>query len=263
MIRALIADDEPLARERITRLLSSETDVQIVSQCRDGLEAITSIKNSRPDLAFLDIEMPEIDGLGILREIPPDATPVIIFTTAYDHYAIQAFEAHALDYLLKPFDEERFRRALQRARTHLENLRSKDLAERLLAALEEARPATTSEGDRLVIKSGGKVVFLKLEEIDWVEAAANYVHIHVGNEGYYMRETMNSFEARLDPSRFIRIHRSTIVNLAKIKELQPCNNGEFIVVLRNGKELSLSRGFRDRIQSFLQRTPNVAEKRRA
>lgn len=262
MIRALIADDEPLARERITRLLSSERDVQIVSQCRDGLEAVTSIKNSRPDLAFLDIEMPEIDGLGILREIPPDATPVIIFTTAYDHYAIQAFEAHALDYLLKPFDEDRFRRALQRARTHLENLRSKDLAERLLAALEEARPAAP-EGDRLVIKSGGKVVFLKLEEIDWVEAAANYVHIHAGTEGYYLRETMNSFEARLDPSRFIRIHRSTIVNLAKIKELQPCNNGEFIVVLRNGKELSLSRGFRDRIQNFLQRTPHVAEKRRA
>jgi two-component system, LytTR family, response regulator len=262
MIRALIADDEPLARERITRLLSSESDVQIVSQCRDGLETLTSIKCSKPDLAFLDIEMPEIDGLAILREIPPDVTPVIIFTTAYDHYAIQAFEAHALDYLLKPFDEERFRRALQRARAHLENLRSKDLAERLLAALEEARP-TTTEGDRLVIKSGGKVVFLKLEEIDWVEAAANYVHIHAGTEGYYMRETMNSFEARLDASRFIRIHRSTIVNLAKIKELQPCNNGEFIVVLRNGKELSLSRGFRDRIQNFLQRSANVAEKRRA
>jgi two-component system, LytTR family, response regulator len=262
MIRALIADDEPLARERITRLLSTESDVQVVSQCRDGLEAVTYIKQSKPDLAFLDIEMPEIDGLGILREIPPDATPVIIFTTAYDHYAIQAFEAHALDYLLKPFDEERFRRALQRARMHLENLRSKDLAARLLAALEEARPSTT-EADRLVIKSGGKVVFLKLEEIDWVEAAANYVHIHAGTEGYYMRETMNSFEARLDPSRFIRIHRSTIVNLAKIKELQPCNNGEFIVVLRNGKELSLSRGFRDRIQSFLQRSSGVAEKRRA
>jgi len=262
MIRALIADDEPLARERITRLLSTESDVQVVSQCRDGLEAVTHIKQSKPDLAFLDIEMPEIDGLGILREIPAEATPVIIFTTAYDHYAIQAFEAHALDYLLKPFDEERFRRALQRARTHLENLRSKDLAARLLAALEEARPSTT-ESDRLVIKSGGKVVFMKLDEIDWVEAAANYVHIHAGTEGYYMRETMNSFEARLDPSRFIRIHRSTIVNLAKIKELQPCNNGEFIVVLRNGKELSLSRGFRDRIQNFLQRSPGIAEKRRA
>ena len=262
MIRALIADDEPLARERISRLLSSETDVQVVSQCRDGLETVTSIKQSKPDLAFLDIEMPEIDGLGILREIPSDSTPVIIFTTAYDHYAIQAFEAHALDYLLKPFDEERFRRALQRARTHIENLRSKDLATRLLAALEESRPATT-EGDRLVIKSGGKVVFLKLDEIDWVEAAANYVHIHAGTEGYYMRETMNSFESRLDSNRFIRIHRSTIVNLAKIKELQPCNNGEFIVVLRNGKELSLSRGFRDRIQNFLQRSPSLAEKRRA
>jgi two-component system, LytTR family, response regulator len=260
MIRALIADDEPLARERISRLLSSEADVQVVSQCRDGLETVTSIKQSRPDLAFLDIEMPEIDGLGILREIPSDATPVIIFTTAYDHYAIQAFEAHALDYLLKPFDEERFRRALQRARTHIENLRSKDLATRLLAALEESRPATT-ESDRLVIKSGGKVVFLKLDEIDWVEAAANYVHIHAGNEGYYMRETMNSFESRLDATRFIRIHRSTIVNLSKIKELQPCNNGEFIVVLRNGKELSLSRGFRDRIQNFLQRSPGLAERR--
>lgn len=262
MIRALIADDEPLARERIARLLASEADVQIVSQCRDGLETVSSIKHNKPDLAFLDIEMPEIDGLGILREIATDTTPVIIFTTAYDHYAIQAFEAHALDYLLKPFDEERFRRALQRARGHLENLRSKDLAARLLAALEDSRPAQPPEGDRLVIKSAGKVVFLKLDEIDWVEAAANYVHIHAGNEGYYMRETMNSFEARIDAARFIRIHRSTIVNLSKIKELQPCNNGEYIVVLRNGKELSLSRGFRDRIQNILQRSQTL-EKRRA
>jgi two-component system, LytTR family, response regulator len=255
MIRAVVADDEPLARNRIRRLLSGENDIEVVGECKNGKEVLTALDQHSPDLLFLDVEMPELDGFGVLEQVGSEQMPVVIFVTAYDQYAVQAFETHALDYLLKPFDEERFQRSLQRARSHLERSRSGDIATRLLAMLHDVRPQPTPPGDRLVIKSGGRVVFLKSEEIDWVEAAANYVRIHAGNEEYLMRETMNAFEGKLDTRRFMRIHRSIIVNLEKIKELQPCNNGEYIVVLRTGKELSLSRSFRDRIQDYLRRSP--------
>ncbi len=255
MIRVVIADDEPLARNRIRRLLSSEKEIEIVAECKNGRETVDALERHKPDLLFLDVEMPELDGFGVAEEIGADQMPVVIFVTAYDQYAVQAFETHALDYLLKPFDEDRFFKALQRARGHLERARSSEVATRLLAMMQDVRPKPVPPSDRLVIKSGGRVVFLKSEEIDWVEAAANYVRIHAGNDEYLMRETMNAFEAKLDTRRFMRIHRSIIVNLEKIKELQPCNNGEYIVVLRTGKELSLSRSFRDRIQDYLRRSP--------
>ncbi|HMK31362.1 MAG TPA: LytTR family DNA-binding domain-containing protein [Terriglobales bacterium] len=252
MIRALIADDEPLARKRIRRLLAREEDFEVVGECGEGGEAITALRDLKPDVLFLDVEMPELDGFAVLKAIEPQDLPVVIFTTAYDHYAIRAFDAHALDYLLKPFDEDRFHESVHRARTQMDHSRSGELAGKLLSMLHDAKPQ--NDTDRLVIKSGGRVVFLKSEEIDWVEAAANYVRIHAGQEAYLMRETMTSFEARLNKDIFMRIHRSIIVNVEKIKELQPCNNGEYIVVLRNGKELSLSRSFRERIQDFLQRS---------
>jgi two-component system, LytTR family, response regulator len=255
MIRVVIADDEPLARNRVRRLLSGEKDIEIVAECKNGREVVDALERHQPELIFLDIEMPELDGFGVMEEVGAEQMPVVIFVTAYDQYAVQAFETHALDYLLKPFDEERFHKALQRARGHMERSRSGEVAARLLAMLHDVRPQPTPSSDRLVIKSGGRVVFLKSEEIDWVEAAANYVRIHAGNDEYLMRETMNAFEAKLDTRRFMRIHRSIIVNLEKIKELQPCNNGEYIVVLRTGKELSLSRSFRDRIQDYLRRSP--------
>ena len=255
MIRVVIADDEPLARNRIRRLLSGENDMEIVAECKNGREAVDALQRHQPDLMFLDVEMPELDGFGVLENVGAEQMPVVIFVTAYDQYAVQAFETHALDYLLKPFDEERFQKALQRARGHMERAKSGEVAARLLAMMHDVRPQPTPASDRLVIKSGGRVVFLKSEEIDWVEAAANYVRIHTGNDEYLMRETMNAFEAKLDARRFMRIHRSIIVNLEKIKELQPCNNGEYIVVLRTGKELSLSRSFRDRIQDYLRRSP--------
>jgi two-component system, LytTR family, response regulator len=255
MIRVVIADDEPLARNRVRRLLSGEKDIEIVAECKNGREVVAALELHRPELVFLDVEMPEMDGFGVIEQVGPEQMPVVVFVTAYDQYAVQAFETHALDYLLKPFDEERFRKALQRARTHMERARSGEVATRLLAMLNDVRPQPTPPSDRLVIKTGGRVVFLKSEEIDWVEAAANYVRIHTGNDEFLMRETMNAFEAKLDTRRFMRIHRSIIVNLEKIKELQPCNNGEYIVVLRSGKELSLSRSFRDRIQDYLRRSP--------
>lgn len=255
MIRVVIADDEPLARNRIRRLLSAENDVELVAECKNGNEVVEALDHHQPDLLFLDIEMPELDGFGVLESVGAENMPAVVFVTAYDQYAVHAFETHALDYLLKPFDEERFRKALGRARTHLQRTRSGEVATRLLALLHDVRPQPAPPADRLVIKTSGRVVFLKSEEIDWVEAAANYVRIHTGHDEYLMRETMNAFEAKLDSRRFMRIHRSIIVNLEKIKELQPCNNGEYIVVLRNGKELSLSRSFRDRIQDYLRRSP--------
>jgi two-component system, LytTR family, response regulator len=255
MIRVVIADDEPLARNRIRRLLSGEKDIEVVAESKNGKEVIAALEHHRPDLLFLDVEMPELDGFGVLEQVGADQMPVVIFVTAYDQYAVQAFETHALDYLLKPFDEDRFRKALQRARLQMERARSGEIATKLLAMLHDVRPQPSPPSDRLVIKTGGRVVFLKSEEIDWVEAAANYVRIHTGNDEFLMRETMNAFELKLDTRRFMRIHRSIIVNLEKIKELQPCNNGEYIVVLRTGKELSLSRSFRDRIQDYLRRSP--------
>ena len=255
MIRVVIADDEPLARNRIRRLLSGDKDIEIVAECKNGKETVAALDQHQPDLLFLDVEMPEVDGFGVLEQVGAENMPVVIFVTAYDQYAVQAFETHALDYLLKPFDEDRFHKALQRARFQVERSRTGEITTRLLAMLHDVRPQPTPASDRLVIKSGGRIVFLKSEEIDWVEAAANYVRIHTGNEEYLMRETMNAFEAKLDSRRFMRIHRSIIVNLEKIRELQPCNNGEYIVVLRTGKELSLSRSFRDRIQDYLRRSP--------
>jgi two-component system LytT family response regulator len=252
-IRALIADDESLARERIRTLLQDEPGIQIVGEARDGPDAIAQVGALRPDLLFLDVEMPDVDGFGVLQAIGAENMPLVIFTTAYDQYAIRAFEAAAVDYLLKPFNQERFHTAVERVRRQLDQGRQQDLSERLRALLEQvqARPRAL---DRLIVKSAGRVVFLKADEIDYVEAAANYVCLHVGKESHLLRETMNSFELKLDSEKFLRIHRSIIVNLEKIRALEPCNNGEYIVVLDNGKELSLSRSYRDRLQKFLDRT---------
>lgn len=247
-LRALIADDEALARERIATLLQDQPDVALVGQCRDGREAIESVRRLRPDLLFLDVEMPAVDGFGVLGALDPEELPLVIFTTAYDHYAVKAFEAHALDYLLKPFDAERFQRALDRARRELAQVQGSEFTRRLLDMLGSDPFASAG---RLVVKSGGRVVFLRTDEIEWVEAAANYVRVHAGGASYLLRETMNSFESRLAPAQFMRIHRSIIVNVGHIRALQPCNNGEYVITLENGKELSLSRSYRDRLQQFL------------
>ena len=236
-LRTVIVDDEPLARSNLVVLLRRDPEVEIVAECVTGEEAIDHIRRSKPDLVFLDVQMPECDGFDVLERLGGNQPPAIVFVTAYDQYALRAFESGALDYLLKPFDDARFERALNRAKQSLK------------------RNDSTQKPERIVVKTAGQVLFVKYSEIDWVEAAANYVRIHTGNDEFLMRETMNAFEAKLDTRRFMRIHRSIIVNLEKIKELQPCNNGEYIVVLRTGKELSLSRSFRDRIQDYLRRSP--------
>jgi len=246
-IRALLVDDEPLARRRIRKLLSRHTDVEIIGDCGNGGEAREAIVRSAPDLVFLDVQMPGLDGFGALEGL--ETIPYVIFVTAHDRYALKAFEVSAVDYLLKPFDRRRFDKALERARALLTAERG-DLGRETAALLEELR-ATSRYLQRLLIKSSGRAFFLKTEEIDWIEAEGKYVRLHAGRESYLLREGVGAIEARLDPHRFLRIHRSTIVNIDRIRELQPWFHHEYRVVLRDGTELMLSRSCRKRLAEML------------
>lgn len=249
-IRTLIVDDEPLGRERIRALLASDPEIDVIEECSDGHHAIAAIERSRPDLVFLDVQMPEMDGFAVLNAIAGDRMPIIIFVTAYDRYAVQAFEVHALDYLLKSFDRDRFQAALQRAKDEIQRLRTGALNERVAGLLEDLQ-AKQKYLTRLVVKSGGRITFLRVEEIDWVEAADNYVRIHAGRESHLMRETLQSLESRLNPEKFLRIHRSTLVNLDSIRELQPIFHGDYLVKLNDGTELTLSRSYREKLREPL------------
>ena len=245
MIRTLIVDDEPLARDRVKRLLRDEEDIEVVGECGNGKDAIDFIKSKNPDLVFLDIQMPEKSGLDVVKSLGGKRFPTIVFVTAYDKYALQAFDVHALDYLLKPFNRERIKRAVARAREQVEHRRMGNLDERLNSLIADLR-SEKKYLERLVVKSVGRVFFLKTEEIDWIEAAGNYVKLHVGRDSHMIRETMNGIEAKLDPDKFLRIHRSTVVNIDRIKELHPMFSGDYAVILRDGTELALSRNYRDR-----------------
>lgn len=252
-IRTLVVDDEPIARERVRSLLEQQPDIDVVGECADGAQAVSAIEQLEPELVFLDIQIPVVDGFGVIRALPPHHVPMVVFTTAHDEYALQAFEVHALDYLLKPFDSSRFRRTLERARQRLEHQRAGDLGERLVAMVRALRTEPAEPADRIVVRSGGRVVFVRIDEIDWVDAAGNYVQLHVRGDAYLLRETMSAMEARLERSRFARIHRSHLVNTDRIKELQP-GTGEHAVVLHDGTRLTLSRGYRDSLQELLGRT---------
>lgn len=251
-IRTVVVDDEPLARERLATLLGSEADIEIVAQCRDGEEAVAAIQDHSPDLVFLDVQMPQMNGFDVIEAIGSDRMPLVIFVTAYDQHALRAFQVRALDYILKPFDRERFTEALTRARKQIEREETGDLGRRLLALVKDLR-RDQPRSDRLVVKSGGRLFFLRMDEIDWIEAAGNYVRLHVGNTSHLLRETMNAIEGRLDPEKFFRIHRSRIVNMERIQEMQPWLNGEYAVVLRTGTRLTLSRGYREKLQERLGR----------
>ena len=245
-IRTLIVDDEPLGRERIRALLARDPEIDVVEECPDGRRAVAAIERSRPDLVFLDVQMPEMDGFAVLEAIAGDRMPAIIFVTAYDRYAVQAFEVHALDYLLKSFDCDRFEAALERAKEEIHRSKTGVLSERLAGLLEDLQ-AKQKRLTRLVVKSGGRVVFLRVEEIDGVEAADNYVRIHAGRESHLIRETLQSLEGRLNPEKFLRIHRSTLVNVDRIRELQPIFHGDYLVKLNDGTELTLSRSYREKL----------------
>jgi two-component system, LytTR family, response regulator len=243
-IRALIVDDEPLARQRVRGLLGKEPDVEIIGESEDGFAAVDQIQATRPDLVFLDVQMPDMDGFEVLRRVPPALLPVVIFTTAYDQHALRAFEVNALDYLLKPFKPSRFQAAVQRARDLIANKHAGVAAAGLLALLGQT-PAPAGQLSRLAVKTPGKVTFVEVDQIQAIEAAGKYAVVHVGKEHHVLREALSSLEAHLPPQRFLRISRSVIVNLAQIQELQPAFKGENLVVLKNGKSYPTTRPLRD------------------
>ena len=245
-IRTLIVDDEPLARDRVKRFLRDEDGIEIVGECGNGVDAVAGIKEKKPDLVFLDIQMPEKNGFDVIRSLSPKTLPTIIFVTAYDQYALQAFDVHALDYLLKPFTKERLHRAIARAKEQIDGRRFGNIDERLTSLIADLKGSEKKYLERLVVKTTGRVFFLKVDEIDWIEAAGNYVKLHVGRDTHMIRETMNGIETKLDPEKFLRIHRSTVVHIDRIKELHPMFSGDYAVILRDGTELALSRNFRER-----------------
>ena len=255
-IRTLIVDDEPAARDGMRHLLTADPEIVLAGECTNGREAAVAIRDTAPDLVFLDVQMPELDGFGVLREVGVERAPMVVFVTAFDQYALRAFDVHAIDYLLKPFTDDRFRQSLDRAKQQVRQGRLGDLSRKLAALLDHDEPAPVRERylDRLVVKSGGKVTLLPVDEIEWIDAEGDYVRIHVGKTWHLLRETMKNLEDQLDSARFVRIHRSTIVNLEKVKELQPFFRGEYVVVLHNGTTLKLSRGYRDNLEARLGRT---------
>ena len=256
-IKTIIADDEPLAREKIRIMLEEDPDIELIGEFSDGIETVSAIQERQPDLVFLDVQMPELNGFGVLEALSDSHLPTIIFVTAFDQYALRAFEVHALDYLLKPFDRQRFQKALQRAKAHLLKEKSGEVNEKLLTLLEDLKSEKNNNYekkflDRLVIKSGGRVTFLKTEEIDWIEAAGNYVRLYIGKDSHLLRDTMNNIQAKLDPEKFLRIHRSTILKIERIKELQPWHHGEYVVTLEDGRQLTSSRSYRHQLGTLLE-----------
>jgi len=269
-VRVVIVDDEPLARRTLRVLLEPEAGVEVVAEAGNGAEALDAIAATAPDLVFLDVQMPEMDGFEVLNALGPERIPAVIFVTAFDEHAVRAFDAEAADYLLKPFDDERFARALARARARIGDGRVRELASRLARMLSPDSPAphlpspspsspspAAEAGDaprfaeRIVVKRNSRVTLLDVQTVDWIEAADYVVRIHAGGAVHVLREPIADLERRLDPRRFFRIHRSTIVNLASVKELQPLFHGEYVVIMRDGSELRLSRARRDRLQQLL------------
>jgi len=250
-IRALIVDDETLGRKRIRTMLRGDTEIEVVGECADGQSAVAAVEEQAPDLIFLDVQMPGMDGFAVLAALPAGRPlPQVIFVTAYDQYAVRAFEVRALDYLLKPFDQKRFESAITRAKQQILAAPGDGLNQQALSLLEElkTKPGPLS---RLVIKTGERMFFLKTEDIDWIQAEDNYVRLHTGKQSYLLRETLSNLEGQLDPKRFLRIHRSTMVNIDRIQELQPWFNREFRVVLTDGTQLAMSRRYRERLPERL------------
>jgi len=248
-IRTLIVDDQLMARELLRRMLKAEGDIEIVGMPASGPEAVKAINSLAPDLVFLDVRMPELDGFGVLAQIDAARMPIIIFVTANDDFALRAFDVHALDYLVKPCTMDRFQTALSRARNQIHRKQAGEIQRRLTALLEDLKEQPKL-AERLPVKSEGRIIFVRLADVDWVEAADNYVKLHVGNESYMLRDTMTALETKLPSNRFLRISRSTMVNVEQIKELHPMFHGEYSVILRNGARLTLTRGYRDKLEQL-------------
>jgi len=251
-IRVVIADDELLARKFIRRMLKQDAEVEVVAECSNGADAVVAIRKEKPDLVFLDVQMPEMDGFAVLDAVRLDHLPEIVFTTAYESYAIRAFELHALDYLLKPFDQVRFKAALKYAKERFQSQHEEDKRLQVGTLLESIR-AQQEYLDRIIIRADGRITFLQTREIDWLEADDKYVHLHTGKGARMVRQTLSAMESQLDPKKFLRVHRSTMVNVDRIKELQPLFNGEHSIILEDGTRLTLSRKYKDKLFELLGR----------
>jgi two-component system, LytTR family, response regulator len=252
MLRLLIVDDEPVARRRLRRLVREIGEIDIAGEAGDGDSAVSAIRALKPDIVLLDVQMPEMDGFQVLTAIGRETLPAVIFVTAFDQYALRAFEVHALDFLLKPVSAEKLAGALERARTRIAERRGASVDPRVLALLDDLASRRRFLS-RLPVKLRGKLVVIDLADVDWIEAADNYVTLHVGVQTFPARETMGRLERELDPERFVRIHRSAIVQVDRIKELLPDFHGDFVVVLRNGARVTLSRTYRRKVEAILRR----------
>lgn len=243
-------DDEPLARRRLLSFLNADSEIEIAGECGDGRTALDVISAQKPALLFLDIQMPEMDGFSVLQSLKLSPMPLVIFVTAFDHYAVKAFEAHALDYLLKPFSRQRFGDALLRAKDHLRQRQGAAYEGKLAGMMQQLAARRNS----LPLRTRGRLVFVPMQEIDWLEADANYVRVHAGQETHIVREKIGDLEAKLDPQVFLRVHRSFIVNVDRIRELVPCDGSGYIVVLRGGKEVPCGRTYHPNLHRLLQRS---------
>lgn len=250
-IRAIIVDDVLLARKRVKRFLARYPDIELIGECSNGEDAVAAIRELRPNLLFLDVQMPEMDGFEVLEVIDPEIMPAVIFVTAYEQFALKAFDAHAIDYLLKPFNRERFAWAINRARVTINQRETGQLTEKLNALLHEVKPHSKFL-KRVVVKSAGRTMILPIDSVDYIQAAGNYLQLHMGKTSHLIRERLSHFETKVDPDKFIRIHRSTIVNIERIKEMHPLFNGDQTVVLHDGTRLTMSRSYRERLLEILE-----------
>jgi two-component system LytT family response regulator len=254
-IRVLVVDDEPLARSGVADLLARDPELEVVGQCGDGRTAVEAIRTLKPDLVLLDIQMPEMDGFQVIGEVGAERMPAVIFVTAYDQFALRAFEVHALDYLLKPFDDDRFLAAVARSKRAMRNQDVGQLSQQLIGLLGTRHSGgATPYLTRLVVKNAGKVTFVRVDDIDWIEAADYYVRLHVARKSHLLRETMSTLEGQLDPARFFRVHRSAIVNLDRLVEIQPYFHGEHVLVLQDGSKLKLSRSRKEKLETVLRQS---------
>lgn len=259
-IRTAIVDDEAPARLRVKQFLNEFPETDVVGEAEDGRQAIALIREQSPDLLFLDVQMPRLDGFGVINAIDPDKVPAVIFVTAHDQFALRAFETHAVDYLLKPFSRERFRHAVERAEARIKAGHAAKLGERLsprLSSLLRDIEDETKYAARLEVKSVGRTIFVPVEEIDWIKADSNYSRLHVGKDQYLIRETLGSLEGKLDPALFARIHRSAIVKLDRVREMRPQINGDQVILLRDGTKLEMSRTYRDRTLDVLKGSKGI------
>ena len=248
-IKALIVDDEPLARDRIRELLKEHPEVEVIGEAKNGQEAVASVTNDHPDLVFLDVQMPDLDGFDVLQNLNVEQLPVIIFVTAYDQYALRAFDVHAVDYLTKPFDRQRFAEAVEQAKLFMKGAKEPDTA-RILSMLQELR-AGARYLERFAIKNGETVFFVRAEDVDAIEAQGNYVRLNLASSSHLLRDTLNNIESQINPRMFVRIHRRTIVNIDRVKEVQTWARGEYRVVLSTGAHYTLSRGYRQHFEKFI------------